>query len=114
MPTLRNPRHEAFAQELARGKTAVEAYELAGYAPGRFNASRLKTNDNICARLAELQGQAAERAVVTTESLIAEADRLMRRRTAAGLRLAHGLHELRHHRRGRAAELAGAPGLNAE
>ena len=31
MPTLRNPRHERFAQELATGKTADAAYVLAGY-----------------------------------------------------------------------------------
>ena len=31
MPTLQNPRHERFAQELAAGKTADAAYVLAGY-----------------------------------------------------------------------------------
>ena len=31
MPTLQNPRHEKFAQELAIGKTADAAYVLAGY-----------------------------------------------------------------------------------
>lgn len=31
MPTLRNRRHERFAQELAAGKTADAAYVLAGY-----------------------------------------------------------------------------------
>ena len=30
MPILRNPRHEAFAQNLAKGMTATKAYEKAG------------------------------------------------------------------------------------
>ena len=42
MPTLRNPRHERFAQELATGKTADAAYVLAGYKENRSNAARLK------------------------------------------------------------------------
>ena len=33
MPTLQNPRHERFAQELATGQTADAAYVLAGYPP---------------------------------------------------------------------------------
>ena len=28
MPILENPRHEAFARELAKGKSATEAYEI--------------------------------------------------------------------------------------
>jgi phage terminase small subunit len=35
---LKNPRHEIFAQLLASGKTATDAYEEAGYKPIRFNA----------------------------------------------------------------------------
>jgi phage terminase small subunit len=31
MPTLKNPRHEAFAQALARGISASAAYVEAGY-----------------------------------------------------------------------------------
>jgi phage terminase small subunit len=37
VPTLRNPRHERFAQELAAGKTADAAYVLAGYRENRSN-----------------------------------------------------------------------------
>jgi phage terminase small subunit len=73
MAILTNPRHERFAQELAKGKTADEAYQLAGYAENRCNASRLKANENILARVAELQQRGAERAAVTVESLIEEA-----------------------------------------
>ncbi len=47
MPLLDNPRHEIFAQQLAQGKTADEAYALAGYRKSRSNASVLRTNQNI-------------------------------------------------------------------
>lgn len=70
MPVLSNPKHERFAQELAKGKTADEAYVLAGYKPCRKNAHRLTTNDDIRARVAELQGRAAERATITLQNLI--------------------------------------------
>ena len=32
---LKNPRHERYAQELAKGKSQAEAYEAAGYKPSR-------------------------------------------------------------------------------
>ncbi len=75
MSILSNPRHERFARELAAGKTAEEAYAAGGYRPSRQNTHRLlTTNDDIRARLAELQGKAATKAVVTVESLCAELD----------------------------------------
>lgn len=64
MPVLDNQRHEAFAQALAQGKSATEAYELAGFKPSRHHASRLATKGNVQARVAELQGMAADRVVV--------------------------------------------------
>ena len=70
MPILSNPRHEKFALGLAQGKPAINAYELAGYKPDRGAASRLSANVSIQARVAELQGKAAERAIVTLESLM--------------------------------------------
>ena len=75
---LSNPRHERFAQELAKGKTADEAYVLAGYKQNDGNATRLKGNERIVARLEELQNRAASRAEVTVESLIAEAEEVRR------------------------------------
>ena len=74
MPTLQNPRHERFAQELATGKTADAAYVLAGYRENRSNAARLYTNQNVQKRLAEIQSLGAERAAITVETLIAEAE----------------------------------------
>jgi phage terminase small subunit len=62
---LLNSKHERFAQELAKGKTADEAYVLAGYVENRKNASRLKTNEDVQGRLAELLERAAARTEIT-------------------------------------------------
>lgn len=51
MPVLKNARHEAFAQELAKGKTADEAYKLAGFKPNRGNAATLKQKQSISKRV---------------------------------------------------------------
>lgn len=72
MPVLKNTKHERFAQELAKGKTADEAYALAGYTENRGNASRLKANESVLRRVEELQNRAAEKTIVTIESLTAE------------------------------------------
>lgn len=74
MPVLRNARHEAFAQALAKGKTADEAYALAGFKPNRGNAATLKAKQSILDRLAELQAKGAKKVEVTLESLAAELD----------------------------------------
>jgi phage terminase small subunit len=71
MPILKNPRHERFAQALAKGMTADEAYQEAGYKPSRPNASRLRAIENVSARIVEIQGKAANRAELTIERLIA-------------------------------------------
>lgn len=72
MTTLRNARHEAFAQGLAKGMTSTAAYEAAGYRPDRGAASRLSAKISIQSRLAELQARGAKRVEVTVESLSAE------------------------------------------
>jgi phage terminase small subunit len=72
LPRLDNPKHELFAQELAKGRTQVEAYQEAGYAPSEPNASRLTSNDKVAARVAEIQGRAAIRAEITVADIIAE------------------------------------------
>jgi hypothetical protein len=85
VPTLENPRHEAFAQALARGSSATAAYVEAGYKPNRHNAAALARKQHILARVSELQeeqlaihqqatAQAAANAQVTIESLITEAE----------------------------------------
>jgi hypothetical protein len=66
MPVLPNPRHEAFAQALAKGKSATEAYTQAGYKVSAKTAaeagSRLSRNVKVEARVTELQTKAAEKA----------------------------------------------------
>lgn len=74
MPPLSNPKHERFAQELAKGASPEKAYETAGYKPARQNAHRMMTNDDILMRVQEIQGRAAVRAEVTVASLIDEAE----------------------------------------
>lgn len=72
MPVLANARHERFAQELAKGKSADDAYAAAGYTPDRGNASRLTANDNVQTRVAEILGRGAERAAITQEMVLRE------------------------------------------
>ena len=84
MPILENPRHERFAQALAAGKTADEAYATAGFKPNRGNASTLKANQSILDRVTELQGRVAEGVVLTRqwviERLIENAERALQSR----------------------------------
>ena len=69
MPKLENARHELFAQALAKGETATAAYAAAGFEPNDGNASRLKGNDRIEARVSEILERAATRAEITVASL---------------------------------------------
>jgi hypothetical protein len=70
--TLPNQRHEVFAQHLAKGKDADEAYALAGYKPNRGNAATLKAKQSISARVTELQEKAAKRVAASVEALADE------------------------------------------
>lgn len=92
MPALTNPRHERFVQELAKGKSQDEAYELAGFKPDRGNAARLTANDSIRTRLAELQERAAIKTEMTvasvTERLLSIATKAEALSEAAGLSVA--------------------------
>src|SRR6185437_5880057 len=72
MPVLSNAKQERFAQELAKGKTADEAYVLAGYAENRGNAIRLKANERVAERVAEITGRAADKAEVTAARVLEE------------------------------------------
>ncbi|MBX5238638.1 terminase small subunit [Rhizobium sp. NLR22b] len=72
MPVLKNARHETFAQSVAKGNSATEAYEAAGFKPHRQNAARLMTNDDVCARIKELQAKAVKKVEITVDSLAAE------------------------------------------
>lgn len=74
MPPLPNPRHERFAQEFAKGKSAAEAYREAGFKPNEGNCIRLKGNERVQARVSELQGRAAERAEITAADIAKQLD----------------------------------------
>ena len=74
MPPLSNPRHERFVQALFEGESADAAYERAGFKANRGNASRLKANESILKRLAELQAITAKNSAITIESICAELD----------------------------------------
>jgi hypothetical protein len=76
VPALSNSRHELFAQVLAAGCSATDAYVKAGHRLNKGNAGRLKANEHIRKRVQELQArnvQAQEAAVdVTIEQLRAQ------------------------------------------
>lgn len=67
---------------MAHGKSAAEAYEAAGFKPNDGNAARLKGNDRVQARVAELQSVAAGAVEVTLESLIRECEDARRKAMA--------------------------------
>lgn len=62
MAVLKNSRHEKFAQLLAEGKSATDAYAEAGYKGDRTAASRLSSNVNIGQRVDEIKSRVAEKA----------------------------------------------------
>jgi phage terminase small subunit len=83
MPILKNSRHERFAQELAAGKSATEAYEAAGYEPSRSAASRCAQRVDIRKRVDQILGarqsvedkaieRAIERTAITKERVLME------------------------------------------
>lgn len=72
MAALENPRHERFAQELAKGKTADEAYQNAGYKANRHNAAAMGREEHIKTRVSEIQERAAIRAEVSVAGLTKE------------------------------------------
>lgn len=74
MPVLDNPRHERFAQYLLKGKSAAEAYVMAGYRDNRHNASALAREQPILTRLQELQASAAVRAELTAADISRQLD----------------------------------------
>ena len=71
MPALANPRHELFAQAVASGKSAAEAYRQSG-ATGKnadVHAARLMVNDGIRKRVAELKEAQSKKCEMTRDQL---------------------------------------------
>jgi hypothetical protein len=67
---LKNARHELFAQYVAQGKPASQAYQEVGYAYNEGNAIRLKAHERVRVRIAHLQAIIAQKA--TTEAAISK------------------------------------------
>lgn len=63
---LKNARHEKFAQGLVEGKTPSEAYIEAGYTPNAGNASRLKGDEKVKARVEALKKTVVESVIART------------------------------------------------
>lgn len=72
MPALPNAKHELFAQGLAQGLSASASYQAAGYSKNDGNAVRLKGNEKVRARVAELQSKSESSALLTLEEHMAE------------------------------------------
>lgn len=72
MPVLGNAKHERFAQGLAKGLTADDAYVSAGYSRNEGNAGRLNRNEQVRARVRELLEASAEKVGITQERVLAE------------------------------------------
>lgn len=78
MGALENVKHEAFALEVAEGRTLLEAHKGAGYVPDPGNAKRLRKRPEVRARIAELRQEAAEFANVRRVRVVLEVDRVGR------------------------------------
>ena len=74
MGPLPNVRQEKFVQALFEGKSATEAYALAGYKPHQGNSSRLRWFEMVQSRLRELQSEAARSTKITIELVCRELD----------------------------------------
>ena len=72
MSALANTRHELFAQGLVEKKPASQAYVDAGYKANDGNAARLRQNEEIVARIAELQARHLARHDITVDTLTHE------------------------------------------
>ena len=76
-PSPLNARQEAFARNIAEGRSQREAYKRAGYTPASdsvadVNASRLLRHAQVQSRVRELQAAQAEASQITAERLLAE------------------------------------------
>ena len=78
MPTLQDPRHEAFAQARAKGALLIDAYESAGFVRHRGHPSRLALKDEVADRIAELRASQTEAEDVSPGGLLASLRRIIK------------------------------------
>jgi phage terminase small subunit len=71
---LKNARQERFAQELAKGKSQLDAYKAAGYRPDRGAATRLSANISVATRVEELKARAAAKVEITVADIARQLD----------------------------------------
>lgn len=76
MPVLKNAKHERFAQALARGETADQAYQTAGYKRHDGNAARLRGNERVQQRVVEILRKAEDKAEIDIARCLQELVRL--------------------------------------
>ncbi len=76
MAILKNTRHEKFAQYIATGMSATEAYAKVGYKPSEAHASRLAGYGKVRTRVADLMAPAVEATQATVERVLKEMVRL--------------------------------------
>jgi phage terminase small subunit len=89
MPLLENPQHEAFVQELVKGKGQGEAYLAAGYNAKSVSvasaaATRLLKDVKIQKRLEELQSRAETQSMLTLDDHMEELRKLRDMAAAEG------------------------------
>jgi phage terminase small subunit len=84
MPTLENTRHERFAQGIVKGLTVDAAYSAAGFKPHSGNASRLRGNERVRARIEELMTEAASAMVLSARWCVDELAKNHARAVAKG------------------------------
>lgn len=57
MPALKKVKYEVFAQEIAKGRSALDAYAIAGYRPSPSAAGNLRKKTEIMLRVSELMAE---------------------------------------------------------
>ena len=78
MPTLPNPRYEAFAQARAKGALMTDAYESAGFVRHRGRPSRLAVRPEVAERIAELRASQRDAEDTSPGALLAALGRIIK------------------------------------
>lgn len=73
MGVLKNPRHEKFAQQLAKGGSQHAAYAAAGFTGNRSAASTMAQKTDVIARVSELMTRIDEREEISTATALEKA-----------------------------------------
>jgi hypothetical protein len=74
MGVLKNSRREKFAQAVAKGKSQVDAYRVAGFVPNDGHAARMAAKPDVRERILELKERAAEKAECTVADIARQLD----------------------------------------